>query len=148
MMMLTNYIPTIMRDPFNLKVDRLFNDAVRAVTGTSSLRHVPCDIYEDDEMYAFALAMPGLRKEHVSLTVDNGVVTVVGKWPAHHAESGRIYHVREMWWDAVTRSFMLPNYVDHEKASASFQDGILTISFPKLEEAEPHHILIEEKKAA
>lgn len=143
-MMLAKFSPTVLSDPFELRIDKLFDDAFRSVGGFTSVRRMPCNVYEDDNEFRVEMALPGMKAKDVDITVDDGVLTVkVERTNIAPDSDDTRYYVRELDWGMMSRGIKLPSYVDHGKSSASFKDGILTITFPKLEEAKPHRIMIE-----
>ena len=78
----------------------------------------------------------------ISLEIENQVLTVKGGRTEERAPGGT-YHLREIAGGQFARLFRLPTFVDHEKASATHKNGILTVTFPKREEAKPRRIMIE-----
>lgn len=133
-MTLTNY------SPFELQLDTILNDTLRAVSGRSWAP--ACTVYEDDQGITVQLAIPGTDPKAVEVVAEDGVLTVRGE-RAQDAAEGRTYLVREMSWGPFSRSFTIPTNVAHEKASASYKDGVLHIHLPKREEARPRRISIE-----
>ncbi len=137
---------TVFHHPFDLQIDRLFNDAFRSVGGFTSAPRIPCNVYEDDNEFRVEMALPGMTAKDIDIAVDDGVLTVNVERTRIAPESDDArYYVRELDWGMMSRGIKLPSYVDHAKSSASFKDGILTITFPKLEEAKPRRIMIEAK---
>jgi HSP20 family protein len=129
-------------NPFDLQVDRLFDEAFRTAGRTAAW--VPAvNAWEDTERLSFEMALPGWVSKDVKITVEDGVLTLEGIRPAEAPVTDRTYFVHEMTWGNFTRSFTLPTHVNAEKAAASFKDGVLTIEFPKREEAKPRQITIE-----
>jgi len=129
--------------PFDMQIDRLFDETVRAA-GRKAAAWVPaCNAWEDGERFALELALPGWEPTDVKITAEDGVVTVEGTRRGEQPESDRSYFMRELSGGAFSRSFTLPSHVDAEKATASYKHGVLSIEFPKREEAKPRQITIE-----
>lgn len=150
MTLMETYLPSVVREPFETRIDRLFEDAFRLLNwkpadwpGTTWVPR--CDVYEDENGYVVQFGLPGWESKDIEIHVEKGMLTVKGERKTEGAETGRIYHSREMGWSAFCRSFELPSYVDHDKATAIFQQGMLTVHVPKCEEAKPRRILIESK---
>ena len=132
--------------PFDVQVDRLFSDAVRSLGKRASTWVPACNAWEEAERFFLELTLPGWRSQEVSLAVENGVLTVEGVREDKEetdVKKNRKYHIREGETGSFKRSFRLPEDLDQEKAHASFKDGILTIEFPKREEAKPRRIMIQ-----
>jgi HSP20 family protein len=132
--------------PFDSQIDRLFNEAIRNI-GRPVPTWVPkCNVWEEDEHFTLQLALPGWQSQEVALSVENGVVTVEGQRKrAAEIEpgNGRICHLQEVEDGSFSRSFTLPMNLEWDKATASLKDGLLTVEFPKRDEAKPRRIMIQ-----
>ena len=130
-------------NPFDIQIDRLFDEAFRT-TGRKAAAWLPrYDAWEDAERFRIELALPGWDSKDVKITVEDGVLTVEGSREPGAPPSDRTYFAREMVRGNFIRSFTLPSHVDEGKAAASFKHGVLSIDFPKREEAKPRQITIE-----
>ena len=131
--------------PFDTQIDRLFNDTIRAF-GRDVHSWVPAgNAWEDSNTFGIELALPGWKTDQVNIQVDKGVLTVEGKHEdvkAKEEKTDRKYHVREVENTSFKRTFRLPTNLQWDKANATFTDGVLTIEFPKREEAKPRQIAI------
>jgi HSP20 family protein len=87
------------------------------------------------------LAVPGWEAKELTLDVNEKILTIKGERAA--AEEAGHFHLHEIAGTKFFRIFTLPAFVDHEKAKAVHANGLLTISFPKREEAKARRILIE-----
>ncbi|MEW6248612.1 MAG: Hsp20/alpha crystallin family protein [Nitrospirota bacterium] len=144
-MTLVPYVPNLMRLPFESEIDRLFEEAVRAVTSRVSVWIPPCNVYEDDNSFYVQAVIPGLDVKDVDLRVQDGMLTIKGERKGPSLETGQApWLVHEIEESSFSRAFAIPSHVDHAQATASYKDGILTVAFPKKEEAKPRRILIEE----
>lgn len=142
------YLPSVVRESFETQVDRMFDEAFRALDWQPAGRQVAgwvprCNVYEDENGYCAQFALPGWDGKDVEIRVEDGVLTVKGEWKGDRTDSGRTYYSREIGWGSFTRSLALPSHVDQDKASASFSQGLLTVQLPKREEAKPRRIMIE-----
>lgn len=144
---MTSYLPsgisTVRSDAFDRQVDRLFHEALRAFAGTAQTRVPASNAWEHDNGFSVQMALPGWEPKDITLEVNNQVLTVKG---ARNGElqNSATFHLREMADGPFTRLFQLPAFVEHNKASAIHKHGLLTITFPKREEAKRRHILIDE----
>ncbi|MGH7256534.1 MAG: Hsp20/alpha crystallin family protein, partial [Nitrospirales bacterium] len=102
-------------------------------------------IYEDEQGLNLEASLPGMDQKDIEVLVEDGVLTIKGQRKEEKTETGRDYLVREMASGEFSRSFTLPNYVDQDRAAASYRNGVLTIQFPKREEAKPRRVMIESK---
>ncbi len=130
---------------FDSQLDRLFDDAVRAVGRTASTWSPRCNVYEDLNGLYVEASLPGIEPQNVEILVENGELTIKGnrKDGKDEAESGRTYFLREMGRGDFFRSFTLPTDVDQTKVAASYKQGVLSIHLPKREEAKPRRIMID-----
>lgn len=99
------------------------------------------DVEEDDQSYCVCMEIPGVRREDLDIEIQNEVVTVRGE--KRRSEKGSRPRWSERSYGAFVRSFSLPPDADPDETSASFQDGVLTLTFPKREQARPRRIEIQ-----
>ncbi len=122
--------------------DRLFSTTVGAPTLTAW--SPPVDVRESDDDFVVTAELPGLAKDTVDITIENGVLSLSGEKKEEReegvADSGR--YVLERRYGRFQRSFSLPRGVDADNVSAKFSDGILTVTLPKSATAKPRQIKI------
>lgn len=144
---MTSYLPsvisTIRTDAFDRQVDRLFNEALRDFDASSQTWVPASNAWEDDNGFYVQMALPGWEPKEIALEVKNQVLTVKGERNVELKDSEK-YHLREIADGQFTRLFRLPSFVEHDKATATHKHGLLTITFPKREEAKCRRIMIEE----
>jgi HSP20 family protein len=143
---MSTYLPavisTIGSEAFNRQIDRMFEDAWRAI-GTADRSWMPaCNAWEDDNGFYVQMAVPGWEPKDITLEVDNQVLTVRGQREQEVA-SQRTFHMQEIPEGRFIRTFRLPTYVDQHRASAVHKNGLLTVTLPKREEAKLRRITIE-----
>lgn len=143
---MTTSVPAVLSsigsDAVDRQIDRIFDEALRAF-GTSDQAWAPaCNAWEDESGFYVQIALPGWEPNEIALEVNNQVLTIRGERQEVSRESDR-YHLREIGGDRFVRQFSLPTFVDHDKASATQKNGMLTVTFPKREEAKSRRILIE-----
>lgn len=100
------------------------------------------DFSEKDGKYYLTAEIPGLTKEDISVTFDNGYVTISGKKESNKEEKGADYYVKETRYGSFSRSFRLPGKVDEEKVDATYKDGVLTVSMPHKEDTKAKKIKV------
>ena len=86
--------------------------------------------------------LPGLAKEDVAVTIENGVLSISGEKKAEKEQKGRTYHRVERFYGSVHRAISLPQGVDASRAAARFENGVLTIELPKTEDVKPRTLKI------
>ena len=103
----------------------------------------PVDIYETDAHEVVLKAeLPDLKREDISVTFENGVLTLRGERKLEQEVKKDNFQRIERRHGAFSRSFTLPNTVDAGKINASYKDGVLTIRLPQREEAKPKQIAV------
>ena len=114
---------------FNDVFDTLLNDA-------KYVSRVPAvNIAETENDFQIELAAPGLKKEDFKINLDKNVLSVATEKKTENVEEGKKITKREYNYTAFTRSFTLPDSVDHSKIDAEYTDGILKLVVAKREEA-------------
>jgi HSP20 family protein len=98
------------------------------------------DIVELEEEFLIQADIPGVDKDNVHVTVENGVLTLKGERKREVEEKGKKFHRVERFTGTFTRQFTLPDNVDTAGIRAVFKDGILTLHLPKTEKAKPKAI--------
>jgi len=133
---MTAYIPTV----FNGQIDQLLDEAMRGLSRDSAWTPAS-NVWEDEKGFHVQLALPGWETKDVSIHVEKQLLTVTGAHRAQHDATRKVYQ-----WEIPKGQFVgryrLPNFVQQEQASATYKDGVLTISFPKREEAKARRIEI------
>jgi len=142
-MVVLKQLPMVFRNgSFDLQIDRLLDDAIQSVNEWSQSWDPTCNVFEDEEGFTVQMALPGLDANRFDVQVEKNMLRVKGE-RRPDAPEGRTWYERNIEEGTFTCSFQLPDYVDYEKSTASYMQGLLTITFPKLEEAKPRHIMIE-----
>ena len=98
-----------------------------------------CDIYETDKNIVIKMELPEVKKENLSVTFDNSVLTINGEREAEGGK-GQSYHRQERSCGQFLRSFTLPPFVDTKGITADSKEGMLLVTLPKVEEAKAKQI--------
>ncbi len=104
------------------------------------------NIYEDENSYYIEAALPGYKKEDISVEFHhNNSLTISAEKKSENEENNKEYHYRECRFGSVHRTFNLPENVKNEEISAKVEDGLLKISLPKGREIEhsPRNIEVQ-----
>lgn len=127
------------------EMDRLFEDLMRtpARSRQGTVLRPAANIVETEKNYEIELELPGFDREDITVTVEQGVLTVSGQRPSEREASDRTYHLRERSTGRFSRSFSLPSSVDPDQVSARFEDGVLNIDLPKQEKARTRKIEVD-----
>ena len=139
----------VRRDPFGRELSALANTFNRffeprnweeeAVDSWGSW-HPPVDILDGDNEIVLVAELPGIKKKDIDIKVENSVMTLSGQRKREKETEKNGYSRRERSFGTFSRSFTLPTSVDVSKISASYTDGVLTVTLHKAEEAKPRQI--------
>jgi HSP20 family protein len=102
-----------------------------------------CDVYETDHEIIIKAELPEVQKENVSVSLNNNVLTIHGERRLDEKVDLKNYHRVERNYGEFLRSFTLPPFIDAEKITPEFKDGLLLITLPKLKEARPKQIEVK-----
>jgi HSP20 family protein len=102
-----------------------------------------CDIFETEKAIVLNVELPGLKKEEVSVSIENNLLTIHGERKFQEETKRENYYRVERNYGEFFRSFTLANYIDPAKILAEFKEGLLQVSLPKREEAKPKQVEIK-----
>ena len=103
---------------------------------------VPLDIAETENEFVVKASLPGVRPEDVQITAHGDTLTIRGEIKAEEEKKGEHYHLRENRYGQFQRTVTLSTPISADKAQARFENGVLTLTLPKAEEARPKQIKI------
>lgn len=103
------------------------------------------DIYENKENFSLKVDLPGIKKEDVKISFSNGKLSISGERIQEEETKDAKCHRIEKSYGRYFRSFNLPELIQADKINAEFNNGQLTITIPKAEEAKPKEIEIKVK---
>src|SRR6266853_2021767 len=138
---LSNWSPFDRLASFRDEINRLFDTGLPARdTALFSAWSPALDLYDEKDRFLVSLELPGMKKEDISLSFQDGVLTVSGE--RKHEREGKEGETfrSERYSGKFQRSVSLPAGVDASKVKASYKDGILHVELPKSEEAKPKQI--------
>ena len=95
------------------------------------------NIIEADDHFNIELAAPGKKKSDFTIELDEGVLTISSETETKSTEKDGSFTRKEFGYSSFKRSFNIPETVSADKISASYKEGILTVSLPKKAEALP-----------
>lgn len=130
-------------------LDRLFNQFFNRAYESEDYPEVDwsprLEIAENDDNFIINVELPGMKKQDVSIALQNDVLTLQGDKKVEKSDKGHNYNLCERHYGKFIRSFRLPAQVNGEKIDASFKDGVLSLTLPKIEESKPKQIEIKSK---
>jgi len=93
------------------------------------------DITESDNAYLIKAEIPGVKKEDVKVTIQEGMLTMQGERKLEKEEKGKKFHRIERSYGSFLRSFQLPDDADENSVKAEFKDGLLNVTVAKTTKA-------------
>ena len=116
--------------------DNFFNTPVMAQTTTTA---PAVNVKEDNKQYVMEVAVPGLKKEQVNMSIDkDGYLTLSIENKNEQKDENKKEHYlrREFSYTSYRQSYALPDNVDVDKIEANVADGVLKVVLPKVEKKE------------
>ena len=116
-----------MEDFFTRDVPSLFNPMSTSMPAVN--------VAENADGYRLEVALPGWNENQININLEGNLLSISGKQEEASGDSGDQYTRREFRSSSFSRTFTLPETVNAEGIAADFQNGVLTVSVPKLEKA-------------
>ena len=129
-------------EPFSSEVNRLFNTLFTGGEERSERWLPAMDLVEAEDHFLLKADLPGMSEEDVSLEIQDNTLTVSGERRAEHEQREQGWYRVERSFGRFSRSLTLPQGVNPEAVTASFDRGVLTIRIPKPEERRPRRVTI------
>ena len=138
-------------DPFREAVslrdamNALFQDSFVRPSGSTAPGGgvaLPLDVAENENEFVVKASLPGVKPEDVQITVHGETLTIQAESKFQEEKKDERWHIRERRAGSFQRAIVLPVPVDSDKAQASFDHGVLTLTLPKSEKAKPRQIRI------
>jgi len=103
------------------------------------------DVTENDHAYLLNVELPGVSRNDVKIVVQDNQLTIRGEKKQEKESKNSNYHRVERSYGSFQRTFTLPSTVKAEKIEANYNDGVLSITVPKAEEARAKEIEVKVK---
>ena len=140
-------IPFFDRDTFLTPFDKMFDQMVESqfpdvvkqvgVKPYAGSAYPKVNVYEYEDKIGIVAEIPGLNKKQLDVAVEEGILTISGDKHSTFNDEGAKVIRRELKQSSFKRSFELGDLLDGDNISASFKDGILSVSIPKTEPVKP-----------
>jgi HSP20 family protein len=128
-------------------MDRLFEDSFVGLPRLTlnGSGEFPIDIYQDKDNLVVKAALPGVKPEELDITIAEDILTIKGEHKAEQETKEDDYLYRERYYGAFSRSVAIPTKVKSEKAEATFEEGVLTLTLPKADAIKPKRLKVKPK---
>jgi HSP20 family protein len=133
------------------RLNRLFNEALAPWDwpqhDSAAASWSPAvDVFEQPDSLRIVAELPGVKPEHVKLSVEGNVLTLSGTKEQEAEEKTERVHRYERSYGVFERTFTLPSSIDAGGIKATYKHGVLTVTLPKVEKAKPRQIQVEVAK--
>lgn len=141
-MNLIKWDPSVELEDISARLNRIFGRTMPARTESESdmltvADWMPSvDISETEAAYLIKGELPGVNKDDVKVTVQNGMLSIQGERRHEREDSSRKYHRVECSYGSFVRSFRMPEDADENRIKAEFKDGMLNVTLPKSEKTQ------------
>jgi len=146
-------IPFFDRDNFLTPFDKMFDQMVEAqfpemtksvgVKPYQGSAYPKVNVYEYEDKVGIVAEIPGLNKKQLDVEVEDGVLTISGDKHSTFEDEGAKVLRRELKQSSFKRSFELGEQLDGDSIAASFKDGVLSVSIPKIEPEKPKKTFVK-----
>lgn len=135
------------------RLNRLFDEAFQAQqwsredSGSVTSAWLPAvDVFEEKDAVRIMAELPGVKADEVRISLENSVLTIRGEKRQMAEEHTERVHRYERAYGGFERSFTVPTTIDADHIKATYEDGVLTLTLPKVERAKPRQISVEVQK--
>ena len=104
---------------------------------------LPLDVEQDDERLVITASLPGYETGDIEVSIDEDILTIKAEPAGASDDDEPAYLLRERRYGSVSRSLRLPENLDTENAESEFRNGVLAVTFPKVEQAKPRQIEVK-----
>ena len=122
------------------EIDRLFQTALTDFGAGTATRHFPVDLYEDKNNTFVRAELPGVNRDDINVEMVEGYLTISATRKSHGGEGGK----GESTY-SFSRSVAINDAVQADKVTAAYENGVLTVTLPKQEEAKARKISVTVK---
>ena len=146
-------IPFFDRDTFLTPFDKMFDSMVESqfpdivksvgVKPYQGSAYPKVNVYEYDDKVGIVAEIPGLDKKQLNVEVEEGILTISGDKHNTFEDDGAKVLRRELKQSSFKRSFELGEQLDGDNINASFKDGVLIVSIPKIEPETPKKTFVK-----
>ncbi|HYC34696.1 MAG TPA: Hsp20/alpha crystallin family protein [Candidatus Paceibacterota bacterium] len=100
------------------------------------------DVYETANQIVIKTIIAGVRKEDLEINVSRDMVIIKGKRESEIIDDNNYFH-RELFWGTFSRTILLPQEIDIDRAEATENQGMLTLKLPKIDKARQSRIRVK-----
>lgn len=131
------------RNPFTSLVDGFFSDSLPELFETGNLPRT--NVAESEDAYTVQLELPGIPEDAIEVKVHEGQLLVQAERKDETQSQGRTWHRIEHRYGTFARTVALPKDAKADAIEAVYQQGVLTLTIPKVPAAKPVQIQVKAK---
>ena len=139
--------PTVVFDPFKelQDIERRIGAVLNVNQPAREVKNFTPAVNEkvDDKGYHLEIDLPGIKKENIDISVNDGVLTISGERKLEKKQEKENYVRIESFFGRFERSFKLPADANLDNIEAKYEDGVLKIFIPKKQKPEGKKIEIK-----
>jgi HSP20 family protein len=106
---------------------------------------LPLDVYQTEDTVIVKASAPGFKPDDLDISITGDTLTIQGEISEEKEDKGTQYYLKERRASSFSRTITLPTMVKAEEAAAEFENGVLTLTLPKIEEVKPKTITVKPK---
>lgn len=137
-MTVVRYEPWALLNRLHREFDQTFDTVTRDATWSPAV-----DIHEETDRFVVSADLPGVKPADIEITADKGVLSLRGARNVEQRKDDGNYSRVERVSGKFVRTFTLPDNVQSDAIKASFKDGVLELSIPKIAKQEPRRIEVQ-----
>ena len=127
-------------------MDRAFDNFFsRSPVSYEGVGVVDINMLQTDNDVVINASIPGVKPDDINISITGDNLTIRGEIQEDEEFKDANYHIKEFRYGNFSRSIPLPSKVDTDKAKAEFENGVLTLTLPKVEEVKPKTITVNTK---
>jgi len=116
------------------EIDRLFESALGDFVGSAAPDRFPVDLYEDKDNTYVRAELPGVERADINVEMVEDYLTITASRKSKDGDKEESF--------SFSRSVTIPGAVQSDKVAAAYENGVLTVTLPKREEAKPRKISV------
>lgn len=137
-MTVVRYEPWALLNRLHRELDQTFDTVTRDATWSPAV-----DIHEETDRFVVSADLPGVKPADIEITADKGVLSLRGARNVEQRKNDGNYSRVERVSGKFVRTFTLPDNVQSDAIKASFKDGVLELTIPKVAKQEPRRIEVQ-----
>jgi HSP20 family protein len=127
-------------------VDRMWRNFSGGEEGAGENWAIPLDVVQEGENIVVKASVPGVDPADIDVSIENEVLTIKGHTTEESERQQDNYLMRERHTGCFYRALRLPDSVDFDKAQPNYENGVLTITFPKMESKKARRLQVTSQR--